>query len=115
MNSLYSCLGFDELRAVADHVRVSSSRANMTIREWGPRLERWRRVYGATVADFSAAFPYLAFLRFWCENRFTPPLWRKPRDFRPLNMSPIHISDLPMHWLRVPGDFRSPPYPRLKP
>ena len=54
-----------------------------------------------------------SFSRFWCEKVFTPRLCGKPRDFCPLNMSYIHISELPMRWLRVPGDFPCSPYPPL--
>ena len=53
------------------------------------------------------------FRDFWCENVFTAHLWAKPCDFCPLNMSYIHISELPMRWLRVPGDFPCSPYPPL--
>ena len=34
---------------------------------------------------------------FWCEHVFTAHLWVKPCNFCPLNMSYIHISDLPNH------------------
>ena len=48
-----------------------------------------------------------------CEKVFTAHLWAKPCDVCPLNMFSIHISDLPMRWLRALGDFPSLPYPPL--
>ena len=36
-----------------------------------------------------------SFQKIWCENVFTAQLQVDPCDFRPLNLSFIHISDLP--------------------
>ena len=74
--------------------------------EGGASLEPWWSFFGR-VAMFGQSS------NGWCENMFTPRLWRKPRDFRPLIMFIKHISDFPVRWIRYCGDFylhRTIPY-----
>ena len=60
---------------------------------------------GAPVVPLWSTFNQIAifgqFRDFWCENVFTAHLWAKPCDFCPLNMSYIHISEVPMRWFTV--------------